>query len=69
MLTLRQSAMSFLWAILAFCCLGVFLAVVFGLVLRRSPPWWLAAALVTGAVVLSIVIAFLDQLGFGGRIH
>jgi NhaP-type Na+/H+ or K+/H+ antiporter len=69
LLTLRQSVMSFLWATLACCCLGVFLGAVFGLILRRSPPWWLAAALMTCALVLSVVIACLDQLGFGGRIH
>lgn len=64
MLTLRQSVMSAMWATLVLYCLGVFLAVVFGLVLKRSPLWWLSVALVAVALVLSVIIAFLDELGF-----
>lgn len=66
-LTLRQSAVSLLWAILVLCCLGTLIAVVLGLLLRRSPLWRLSISLATFALVLAVVIAFLDRLGFGGN--
>jgi hypothetical protein len=64
-LTLRQSAMSIMLATLVLCCLGAVIAVVLGVLFRRSPFWRLTTALVAFALVLSVAIALLDQLGFG----
>jgi hypothetical protein len=68
-LTLRQSAMSIMWVTLVLCCLSALVAVVLGVLFRRSLFWWLTTALVTSALVLSVGIALLDQLGFGGHLH
>ncbi len=65
LLTLRQSAMSIMWVTLVLCCLGVLVAVVGGLLFRRSPFWWATVALATFALMLSVAIALFDQLGFG----
>jgi hypothetical protein len=64
-LTLQQSAMSIMFVTLVLCCLGALVAVVLGLLFRRSPFWRLTAALVAFALVLSVAIALLDKLGFG----
>jgi len=53
-----------LWAILFLCCTGALLAVMLGLVVRRSLFWWLASTLTIVAIVLSVGIAVLDKLGF-----
>jgi len=65
LLTLRQSAMSIMWATLVLCCLGVLVAVVCGVLFRRYPFWWAIVALVSLVLTLSVAIAFLDELGFG----
>ena len=66
LLTLRQSAMSFLWTILVLCCLGALVAVALGLLFKWSPVWRLTSVLVAIALVLAVAIALLDRLGFGG---
>ena len=35
--------------------------------IRRSPYWWASAVLGASAVMLSVVLAVLDQLGFAHR--
>jgi hypothetical protein len=57
--------MSIMLVTLVLCCLGALVAVVLGLLFRRSPFWGLTAALVAFALVLSVAIALLDKLGFG----
>lgn len=47
------------------CCLGAVAAVVLGVLFRRSPFLRLTTALVAFALVLSVAVALLDQLGFG----
>ena len=64
-LTLRQSAMSIMLVTLVLCSLGALVAVVLGLLFRRSPFWGLTAALLAFALVLSVAIALFDKLGFG----
>jgi len=53
-----------LWLILLLCCIGVLIAVVLGLLFKRSFLWWCAAALAVAVIVLSVSIAVLDKLGF-----
>jgi Flp pilus assembly protein TadB len=53
-----------LWLILCLCCLGVPIAVVLGLLFRRSFLWWCAATLTAFAVVLAVSLAALNKLGF-----
>jgi hypothetical protein len=52
-------------AVPSLCCLGALVAVVLGLLFRRSLFWWLTTALVAFALALSVGIALLDKLGFG----
>jgi hypothetical protein len=60
-LTLRQSAMSIMLVTLVLCCLGALVAVVLGLLFKRSPFWWLTTAMVAFALVLSVALALLDR--------
>jgi hypothetical protein len=58
------SILTNLWTTLFFCCIGALLAVILGLVVRRSLFWWIASTLTIVAIVLSVGIAVLDKLGF-----
>ena len=64
MLSTRDSITASLWFVLFLCCIGVPIAVVAGLLLRRSFLWWCASTMTVLAILLSISIAVLDKLGF-----
>ena len=64
MLSGRGWTTTILWLILFLCCVGVPIAVVLGLLFRRSFLWWCASTLTVLAIVLSVIIAGLDKLGF-----
>jgi hypothetical protein len=63
-LSTQDSITTSLWFILFFCCIGALIAVVLGLLFRRSFLWWCASTLVVLAIVLSISLAALDKFGF-----
>lgn len=64
MLSFRDSMTTSLWFILLFCCVGVLIAVVLGLLFRKSFLWWCASTLAALAMVVSVSLAALDKLGF-----
>lgn len=64
MLSLRDSMTTGLWLILLSCCIGTLIAVVLGLLFRRSFLWWCASTLAALAIVASVSLAALDKLGF-----
>jgi hypothetical protein len=63
LLSLRDSTTTILSLTSLLCCVGALIAVVLGLLFRRSFLWWCASALAILAIVLSVSIATLDKLG------
>ena len=53
-----------LWFVLLLCCIGALIAVVLGVLFRRSFPWWCASTLAALAILISVSLAVLDKLGF-----
>jgi|HubBroStandDraft_6_1064221.scaffolds.fasta_scaffold475018_1 hypothetical protein len=63
MLSARNSTTTVLWLTLFVCWIGVLIAVVLGILFRRSFLWWCASTLTVLAIVLSVSLAMLDRLG------
>lgn len=64
MLSWRDTTTTVLWLILLLCCVGALIAVVLGLLFKRSFLWWCASTLTVLAIVLSVGVAVFDKLGF-----
>ena len=64
MLSLRGSTTTVLWLILLLCCIVAPIAVMLGIVLRRSFLWWCASTLTLLALAIAVSLAALNKLGF-----
>jgi hypothetical protein len=63
MLSARNSTTTVLWLTLFVCCIDALIAVVLGLLFRRSFLWWCTSTLTLVAILLSVSLAVLDELG------